>query len=160
LSFAQARFKRKADKNRTEREFSVGESVLLKLQPYSQSTVANHSYKKLAYKFYGPFPVEQRIGTLAYKLTLPENSKIHPVFHVSQLKPFTPDYSPVFSDLPRPPDLSALSAQPLEILDRRMVKRGNTSMVQVQVKWSSLPNEAATWEDYDVLRLRYPMAVI
>jgi hypothetical protein len=33
-------------------------------------------------------------------------------------------------------------------------------MVQVQVKWSSLPNEAATWEDYDVLRLRYPTAVI
>jgi transposase InsO family protein len=58
LSFAQARFKRKADKNRTEREFYVGESVLLKLQPYSQSTVANRSCKKLVYKFYGPFPVE------------------------------------------------------------------------------------------------------
>jgi hypothetical protein len=41
-----------------------------------------------------------------------------------------------------------------------MVKKGNAAMVQVRIKWSSLPNEAATWEDYDVLRLRYPNAVI
>jgi hypothetical protein len=160
LSIAQERFKRKADRHRTEREFAVGESVLLKLQPYTQSTVANRPCKKLAYKFFGPFPVEQRVGTLAYRLTLPANSKIHPVFHVSQLKPFTPDYTPVFSELPQPPDLSAVSAQPLEILDHRMVKKGNAAMVQVRIKWSSLPNEAATWEDYDVLRLRYPNAVI
>jgi hypothetical protein len=160
LSVAQERFKRKADRHRTEREFTVGESVLLKLQPYTQSTVANRPCRKLAYKYFGPFPVEHRIGTLAYRLTLPENSKIHPVFHVSQLKPFTPDYTSVFSELPQPPDLSAVSAQPLEILDRGMVKKGNAPMVQVRIKWSALPNEAATWEDYDVLRLRYPNAVI
>lgn len=132
--------------------------MLLKLQPYAQSTVANRPCPKLAYNFSGPFTVLQRIGAMAYKLQLPANSWIHPVFHVSQLKPFTPDYSPVFSELPHAPDLTAAPLQPVAILDRRMVKKGNSSVVQVRVQWSSLSPASATWEDYNVLRLRYPTA--
>ena len=37
---AQQRMKNQADKNRTEREFAVGDLVYLKLQPYIQSSVA------------------------------------------------------------------------------------------------------------------------
>uniref|UniRef100_A0A8R7QGC1 Tf2-1-like SH3-like domain-containing protein n=1 Tax=Triticum urartu TaxID=4572 RepID=A0A8R7QGC1_TRIUA len=95
---------------------------------------------------------------MAYKLQLPDSSRIHPVFHVSQLKPFTPDYSPVFSELPRTPDLTAAPLQPVTILERQMVKKGNNSVVQVRVQWSSLSSASATWEDYNVLRLRYPTA--
>jgi hypothetical protein len=46
LLHAQARIKKKVDHNRTEREFVVGDQVLLKLRPYAQSTVANHSCAK------------------------------------------------------------------------------------------------------------------
>ncbi|XBI34686.1 hypothetical protein VPH35_120464 [Triticum aestivum] len=95
---------------------------------------------------------------MAYKLALPEDSCIHPVFHVSQLKPLTPDYSPVFSELPRTPDLTAAPLQPVTILARRLVKKGNSSVLQVQVQWSSLSPDSATWEDYSVLRHRYPTA--
>lgn len=123
LARAQNRCKQKADKNRTECTFEAGDSVLLKLQPYTQSSVASRPCPKLAYKFFGPFTILQRIGKLAYKLQLPEDSLIHPVFHVSQLKPYTPDYTPVFSELPRAPDLTAASLQPITILDRRMVKK-------------------------------------
>lgn len=160
LARAQNRCKQKADRHRTEREFAVGDQVLLKLQPYAQSTVANRPCPKLAYKFFGPFSVEQRIGTMAYKLALPSDSRIHNVFHVSQLKPFNQDYTPVFSDLPKTPDLTAAPLMPEAILERRMVKKGSASIVQVRVRWSSLTEASATWEDYTVLRQRYPMAPI
>lgn len=157
---AQDRFKKKADKNRSERFFQVGEEVLLKLQPYAQTTVANRPCRKLAYKYFGPFKVEEKIGTLAYKLSLPEDARVHPVFHVSQLKPFTPNFGPVFGELPKPPDLTATELNPIAILDRRMRKKGNAPLVQLLVQWSHHPATAATWEDYEVLRLRFPAATI
>ena len=42
---------------------------------------------KLAPRFIGPFCIEARRGTVAYKLDLPkELSDVHDVFHVSQLR--------------------------------------------------------------------------
>ena len=134
--------------------------MLLKLQTYAQSSVVNRPCAKLAYKFFGPFKVEAKIGTLAYKLMLPPDSRIHNVFHVSQLKPYTPNYTPVFTELPKPPDLSMVETAPVKILDRRMVKRGNAALVQIQVHWNSSSPAAVTWEDYETLKLRFPAAAI
>ena len=63
--------------------FQVEEQVLLKLQPYVQKSVASLPYPKLAFKFFGPFAVIAKINPSAYKLDLPPDSRIHPVFHVS-----------------------------------------------------------------------------
>jgi hypothetical protein len=60
--------KSQADKHRTERQFSVGEPVLLKLKPYAQHSVVNRPCHKLAYKYFGPFTVLDRIGAVTYKL--------------------------------------------------------------------------------------------
>jgi hypothetical protein len=157
---AQQRMKSQADKNRTERQFQVGERVLLKLQPYAQHSVVNRPCTKLSYKYFGPYEVLERIGAVAYKLQLPPAAKVHPVFHVSQLKPFTAKYSPVFSELPLVPALDASSARPQHILDRRMVRDGQSAAVQILVKWSHLPPNEATWEDYYRLQQRFPDASI
>lgn len=78
-------------------------------------------------------------------MALPAGSAIHPVFHVSQLKAFVPDYTPVYSSLPVPVTLDAAAVQPEVILDWRLVKKGKVARVQALIKWTSLPVEHATW---------------
>jgi hypothetical protein len=71
---AQAGIKHQADRHRIEREFSIGDMVYLKIQPYRHTTLSTHNSVKLHSKFYGPFRVLEKIGKPAYKLLLPENS--------------------------------------------------------------------------------------
>jgi hypothetical protein len=115
LTKAQNRMKLFADSKRSERSFQVGERVLLKLQPYAQSSVVNMPFPKLAFKCFGPYELE-KVGSVAYKLKLPDDSVVHPVFHVSQLKTCTPDYSPVHPTLPEIPTLDVLEVLPEKIL--------------------------------------------
>lgn len=138
LAAAQNRMKVQADRQRSDRVFQVGDSVLLKLEHYVQSSVVSRPFPKLAYKFLGPFKVLEKLGSVAYKLELPEDSLIHLVFHVSELKPFTPDHTPVFQELPKLVDLSAREVEPEQVLDRRLVKKGNHAVPQVLIKWTQL----------------------
>lgn len=160
LAAAQNRMKLQADRLRTDRTFQVGDQVLLKLQPYVQQSVASRPFPKLAYKFFGPFRILEKIGSVAYKLLLPEDSQIHPVFHVSQLKSFTPDSTPVFHELPKLVDLSVREVAPEQILERRLVKKGNRAVPQVLIKWTNLPATAATWEDYYVVKDRFRVQLL
>ena len=64
----------------------------------------------------------------------------------------------MFKTLPEPLDLSGPGLILEEILDRRLVKKGNAAHLQILVMWYSIPAAAATWEDYEVLRACYPKA--
>jgi hypothetical protein len=120
--------KHSSDSKRSARSFQVGEMVLLQLQPYAQTYVVNMPCPKLAMKFFGPYKVLEKIGTSVYKLELPDNSRVHPNFHVSQLKQFTVDYSLAFKPLPHPPQLDLQDLELELILDRRLSKKGNTAI--------------------------------
>ena len=62
--------------------FKEGDLVLLSTRNLKMKSAPNQLQKR----FVGPFRVIETIGEQAYRLSLPENWKIHPVFHVSLLR--------------------------------------------------------------------------
>ena len=161
---AKDRMKKQSDKNRSERVFQVGDWVFLKVQSYVQSSLAARANQKLAFKFFGPYRVVARVGSMAYKLQLPSSSSVHPVFHVSQLKKLVGDHHQVTSDLP---DHLFQWSVPEAILQRcsvmhgvRSVMHGVRSVVQLLIKWSHVPASLATWEDALTLQQQFPNAAV
>ena len=154
LKRAQERMRSQANKHRTDKQFSIGQWVYLKLQPYRQTSVADRQYQKLAPRYFGPYQILDKIGAVAYRLDLPSNSQLHPVFHVSQLKEKIGHHSRKGTQLPVPNHTSTM--EPLEILARRMVRRGNRPATQVLVHWSNSFPEDATWEYLFDLQQRFP----
>ena len=88
----------------------------------------------------------KRIGKVAYKLALPDESKIHPVFHVSQLERKLGAARAVQHQAPST-SVEQLT-EPESILAHRMVKRGNQANVGIFCE--------ATWESYQDLIRRFP----
>lgn len=132
LQRAQQRMKHQADKQRSERQFVVGDMVYLKLQPYVQSTVAHRANYKLSFRYFGPYKIIQKINPVAYKLQLPPDSAIHPVFHVSQLKAAVGHEEQVNASIP---DISQTDLLPECVLDQRVCRRYGKMVPQVLVKW-------------------------
>ncbi|GJV53525.1 reverse transcriptase domain-containing protein [Tanacetum coccineum] len=60
-----------ADKRRKPLEFSVGDYVLVKVSPW-KDVVRFGKKGKLAPRFVGPFEIIEKVGTVAYRLDLPE----------------------------------------------------------------------------------------
>lgn len=60
--------------------------VCVRLRDYCQKTIVARDTKKLSKRYFGPFKVIERIGKVGYRLQLPPEAKIHPVFHVSLLR--------------------------------------------------------------------------
>ncbi|GJZ01087.1 retrotransposable element Tf2 [Tanacetum coccineum] len=97
------RMKAVADKKRTERVFGIHDLVLLKLQPYRQSTLRQHKYHKLALKYYGSFKIIARIGNVPQ----------------------------VSATLPQCDPNGVIALEPFVVLDKRMTKKGNVTAVYV-----------------------------
>lgn len=100
LLWAQKRMQQLANKHRKDVQFKVGDIVLVKLQPYRQSTVAKRLSSKICRRYFGPFSILGHAGPVVYTLRLPRGSKIHPTFHVSLLKAFKGDQSTPCYPLP------------------------------------------------------------
>ncbi|MCH80322.1 hypothetical protein A2U01_0001089 [Trifolium medium] len=156
LNKAQVVMKNQADKKRTPLNLSVGELVVVKLQPYRQITVGARVNQKLSLKYFGPFEILAKIGSVAYKLALPSSARIHPVFHISQLKKFNGTESVHHSPLPPTTDELGPLLLPEAVLKTRTILKGPLTVPQVLIKWHNLDASLATWEDKADMMCGFP----
>ena len=140
LKSAQNKMKKQADTKRRELEFQVGNKVLLSTQNLKH--LAGDA-KKLWPKYIGPFEVLERIGEQSYRLNLPEEYKIHDVFHVSLLKPYHESHS---NQETRPPPLFFSSGQPEWEVEDVLRRKGVGRNIRYEVKWKGYPESENTWE--------------
>ncbi|KAM1196992.1 hypothetical protein ACFX2G_008730 [Malus domestica] len=125
--------KKYSDKKKTERHFTIGDFVYLKLIPYHLRTLAPHNYHKLQPRYYGPYEVLEKISNVAYKLKLPEGTKIHLVFHVSCIKKQLGNHAQTM--LPQVMEDGLAQNNPKVVIARRIYKKGNSAGVQILVQW-------------------------
>ena len=113
---------------------------------------------KLSPRFIVPFEVIEKVGSVAYKLALPQElEKINNVFHVSMLRRYRSDPSHVVSSetIELRPDLT-YEEDPVEILAREVKELQNKRIPLVKVLWRNHKTEEATWESEETIRQQYP----
>jgi hypothetical protein len=90
-------------------------------QPYKHMSIKQQKkVNKLTPKYYGPYKVLQRIGSMAYKLELPPSSRVHLVFHVSYLKKIIKNNILVQTILPKINEEEKIILEPETILETRI----------------------------------------
>ena len=152
---AQETMKQYADAKREDVSFTPGQWVYVKLKPFRQRSVTGANHSKLPKRFFGPFQITARIGEVAYKLQLPDDSRIHPVFHCSLLRPH---YGPPPSNT-APWPLQIVSQRPVPrplcILDSKFDTSTTPPTRLVLTQWAGQPPEDTTWEPWLDLQEAY-----
>lgn len=87
LTMAAERMKWYYDKHKLEVPFKVGDKVLLK----GKDMRIRASSAKLSAKHYGPYEIVEQLGPVNFKLKLPRQVRVHPVFHASKFIPYHED---------------------------------------------------------------------
>jgi ribosomal protein L21E len=160
LARAQARMKKYADSQRTERSFELGDMVYLKAKPYREQALGRGTPPKFTPRWYGPFKVLQKIGKVSYKLHLPDGCKLHNVFHVSHLKKHTGPTAVPHPTLPLVTEDGKIKTYPFAVLQRRLVPRPNgeydIAVAQWLIQWEAMTTDEATWEDASFIQQAFP----
>nr|GEX32180.1 putative reverse transcriptase domain-containing protein [Tanacetum cinerariifolium] len=131
IQAARDRQKSCTDRRRKPLEFQAGDKVMLKVSPW-KGVIRFDKRGKLNLRYIGPFKILAKVGTVAYRLELPEQlSRVYSTVHVSNLKK-------CFSDEPLVIPLDEIQIddklnfieEPVKIMDRE-VKRLKQSRILI-----------------------------
>ena len=155
LERAAVSMKKYADLHRSAQPtYSIGDKVWLD----ASNLKTNRPAKKLDDKRLGPFPIEKVISPTAVRLTLPAQWNIHPVFHVSLIRPYAENTLLHPDPHERPAPLLVDNEEHYEveaILNSRPHGRG----LQYLVHWKGYPHEDDQWLPRSQLLQSCPEAI-
>lgn len=133
---AQEAWQKPYNKKHRDGSFEVGDKVMLS----SKHLRSLRPSKKLDHQHLGPFSVVEKINPVAYKLQLPSSMRIHPVFHISLLKPFVARIGASTSEQPFHVEAD-VPRRPEAILRKRR-RKGKSEYL---VKWLGYPESDNQW---------------
>ncbi|GJU79523.1 putative reverse transcriptase domain-containing protein [Tanacetum coccineum] len=156
IQAARDRQKSYADRRCKPLEFEVGDKVMLKVSPW-KGVIRFGKRGKLNPRYIGPFKILAKVGTLAYRLELPDQlSRVHNTSHVSNLKKcFVDEPLAIPLDEIQIDDKLNFIEEPVEIMDREVKRLNQSSIPIVKVCWNSRRGPEFTWERQDQMKKKY-----
>ena len=126
--------------SRNFRPFQKGDKVWLE----GKNLNTGDPYKKLKPKREGPFTITEVLSTWTYRLDLPPQWRIHPVFHTSLLSPYEENeaHGPSYT-LPPPEEVEGQEEFEVEAI---LAHRGQGARRRYLIKWKGYPTSDNTWE--------------
>nr|GFB40547.1 putative reverse transcriptase domain-containing protein [Tanacetum cinerariifolium] len=134
----------------------VGDKVMLKVSPW-KGVVRFGKRGKLNPRYVGPFKVLAKVRKVAYRLELPQElSRVHHIFHVSNLKK-------CYANEPLVMPLGGIHVdnklqfveEPIEIMKREIKRLKRSRIPLVKVRWNSKRGLEFTWEREDSFKQKY-----
>ncbi len=150
LHAAQHKVKAQFSKGRKPMEFEVGQRVLL--------SVKNLRFKglncpKFMPRFIGPFTIEEKVGSVSYKLSLPPTMKVHPIFHAELLKEYKGDA------VTPPHHYECEDGTVLYEVDRVADVHGHGHRRRYLIQWTGYGREFDSWEPRAQLLVDCPQLI-
>ncbi|TFY69249.1 hypothetical protein EVJ58_g531 [Rhodofomes roseus] len=107
-----------------------------------------YAARKLAPKKEGPFKITEVMGRAMYRLQLPPQWQIHPVFHAGLLSPYneTEEHGPTYTE-PPPDKVDGENSWEFEAI---LGHKGMASQHRYLIKWKGYPPSENSWEPKDV----------
>ena len=147
IRLAQDAQKEYADTKRSDKQFAVGDLVLLKFKRFSLGYKPPKAHSNKLGPTSTPVRIIRKISPLAYKVALPAGSKIHDVISIIHLKKYRNDTGDV---RPLPIEQEGTPEWEVEhIEDERVVGPKRTK--EYLVKWAGYGDDERTWEPVENL---------
>ncbi|GJS79735.1 putative reverse transcriptase domain-containing protein [Tanacetum coccineum] len=131
-------------------EFQEGDRVMLKVSPWKR-IIRFGKRGKLNQRYIGPFKVLAKVGTIAYRLELPQQlSRVHSTFHVSNLnKCLSDEPLAIPLDEIHIDDKLYFVEEQVEIMDREVKRLKQSHIPIIKVQWNSRRGHEFTREHED-----------